>query len=99
MRFRVYRSLDNNSILFGIKGKFFFLTIALSLVGAVVAIIIGSFTSSIFGTAFFLLGVAVSYGITLYVQSRLSEREAMRFLAARNLPKMFLLKNRKSFFN
>lgn len=91
MDFKVYRSLDKPSVLFGIRGSFIFLTLLLAGGGAVVAVVVGTLTSSLIGTGVFLLGLAAAYGVTLFVQQRMTERQAKRLIASRRMPRMLVV--------
>lgn len=86
MRYKVYRSLDKPSVFAGIKGSYIFITLGMIGIGAVVALIVGSIVGSLLGTFLFIVIVAVSYGVTMFIQEKRSFRELGRMLAARKLP-------------
>lgn len=86
MEHRVYRSLDYPSTIFKIKGKFIVIFGIGAGVGLVLFLLLGFSVSGIVGLVTFLVILAVSYLVTMVIQSRMSTREFSRFLASRDMP-------------
>lgn len=86
MRCRVYRSLDNPSSLFGMKGVYLVGFIILLGASAFLSFLIGAMTSSILGTLLFIAGGVGSYLAVILTQGRYTEKELRMFLASKRIP-------------
>ena len=75
MQVRNFRSLDQPSSFFGIKGRFIIIPIAGGLLGLFVGVIIGSILSGLVGILLFLFCVGAAYGATIILQERMGERD------------------------
>ena len=91
MQVRNFRSLDQPSSMFGVKGKFIYLPACGGGVGLLLAFIIGSRLGTIVGLLVFLLCVGVGYGVAMILQSRISERELMLTLTKYSLPSQVIV--------
>ena len=92
MRTRIYRSLDATPSLFGLKGSYILWFVPV--LGAVLflALMVGSITSSILGTLFFLAGAVVSYFGVLTLQGRYSEKDLRKVLVALRMHSWIMVK-------
>ena len=86
MRYIVYKSLDNPSSMFGIKGSYLGWVAAGAGAGLVVAVIAGGFIGGLGGVIVFLACLVASYLGTLVMQAKYSERERKKWLASRKIP-------------
>ena len=82
-KYRIFRSLDKPSVFFGIKGKY--MTWAMLSLGIVacLAILVGTSFSSLLGFVVFLVGLVVVYFAVLSVQSRITDRQMSKIMAAK----------------
>lgn len=86
MKCKVYRSLDKPSSFFGLRGRFITccaIGVALSLA---LAVVVGTVTVSLIGTAVFFLGSAGSYLFAISLQGKMSERTFGRKLLSKRFP-------------
>ena len=88
---KVYRSLDRPSVLFGIRGSYFWILLVAAGVSILIGCLVGVAIGGLWGFLFSLLLVAASYGAVLYVQSRLSNRDLGRFLAGRRVDDVMVM--------
>ena len=86
MRCRVYRSLDNPSSLFGMKGVYLVVFIVLAGASAIVSFLVGALTSSIVGTLLMIASAVGSYLAVMLLQGRFTEKELRMYLASLRIP-------------
>lgn len=89
MKKELYRSLDEPSAFFGIRGRFI-TWFGLYLGGCLlVALVVGSMTAGFIGfISFFAFGL-VGYGLTLSLQSKYSDRQLSMKLNSRKYVRFF----------
>lgn len=95
MIYKVYKSLDNPSSLFGIKGSYIYYVGGGAIAGAVLGFIVGTLTVGFVGFLVFLLGLVLSYLGTMVFQARFSERERKKWLSRRSLPDIITVPPRR----
>lgn len=92
MVIEVFKALDKPSSLFSIKGSYIKVFIALIGISLILALVVGSFTSSLVGTLVFIVLVVFSYFGVLQFQARFSEKERDKWLSSRELPSFIRMK-------
>ena len=89
MRRRVYRSLDRSASVFGIRGRFLWVTAVLggfALIGGVLA---ASLSTMLAGVAVGLAGAGAAYLVTLSLQSGTDEKDLVRVIVKRGYPSIY----------
>lgn len=86
MRYKVYKSLDKPSSLFGLRGSYLRYAIIGIVVAAMVCFIVAGVTNGLVGILLFIVLVAVVYFLVLRIQSKFSERERTKWFCAHELP-------------
>lgn len=89
MRRKVYRSLDQPTSVFGIRGRFLW---GMALGGAlafIIGMVTASFTSTIVGAGAGLVLVLAAYIALLVLQSRLDERDLLKIIIKRGYPALY----------
>ena len=85
MRCKLYRSLDQPSSFFGIRGRFMTVMGLVGAAGAVLGIVAGIVLGgNIFGFMVFLVTIVVGYFWVISLQSKMSDRDLTRLLNARS---------------
>ena len=83
----VYKALDRPSSLFGLKGSYVRYAGFGIAGGVMVGIIIGMFAPGLVATIVALVLAAASYFVVLRIQDKFSERERVKYLCSRRLPR------------
>lgn len=86
MKITIYRSLGVESTFLGIQESYIRYFLLVLLGGLAVALIVGSFLTSFFGFATFVIVLIADYFGVLYVQEKWSIKELGRYLTSRKLP-------------
>ena len=94
---KFYKSLDRPSVLFGIRGSFFFILLIAAGVCILAGLVVGSVFGGLWGFILSVLLIAACYGVVLYLQSRLSHRDLNRFMAGRHIDDTMLMYPVQSF--
>ena len=89
MKRKTYRSLDNPSSFFGIKGRFMSWMVGILGIVAFLAIVVGSLTNSIGGYLTLGIGAVSGYFYVLSLQAKSSAREFSKKLNAKRYPKYY----------
>ena len=84
---RMWRSLDQPSAFFGIKGRFMTLFILIAAASAVIAIVMGSSYGSIIGLAIIGGLLFCDYLFVLSIQAKMTDKEFSRMISSRSLPR------------
>jgi hypothetical protein len=84
---RTWRSLDQPSAFFGIKGRFMTLFILIAAAAAIVAIVIGSSYGSMIGMLIIGGLLFCDYLFVLSIQAKMTDKEFSRMISSRSLPK------------
>jgi len=86
MFYQVFKSLDNPSSMFGLKGSYLRYTAAGLGIAMMIALIVGSITNGLIGIiSFVALGAIVYMGVMAF-QAKFTERERKKWFASRKLP-------------
>ena len=85
--FRIWRSLDQPSAFFGIKGRFMTLFIIIGAAAAVVAIVMGSSYGSMIGMLIIAALLFCDYLFIMSIQAKVSDKEFSRMISSRSLPR------------
>ena len=83
----MWRSLDQPSAFFGIKGRFMTLFIIIGAAAAVVAIVMGSSYGRKIGMLIVATLLFCDYLFILSIQSKRSDKEFSRMISSRSLPR------------
>ncbi len=92
MRRRVYRSLDKPSEFFGIKGRFMMVMFFLSVCGITLSIMVGQIMGMIFGIGAAILLCAISYFITIVMQSKTKEKDFFKIVTKKLYPQVYAMR-------
>lgn len=84
---RTWRSLDQPSAFFGIKGRFMTLFILIAAAAAIVAIVMGSSYGSMIGMLIIGGLLFCDYLFVLSIQAKMTDKEFSRMISSRSLPK------------
>ena len=85
--FRTWRSLDQPSAFFGIKGRFMTLFILIAAAAAVMAIVMGSSYGSMIGMLIIGGLLCCDYLLVLSIQAKMTDKEFSRMISSRSLPR------------
>ena len=94
MTCRVYRNLDRPFTLFGVKGRYIPVALAVLLGIVIVSIVLGSVLGTFAGLVSALSLTVGGYLLLVEVQNRYGEKGLTRFLAGRRLPKFILIRTK-----
>ena len=83
----MWRSLDQPSAFFGIKGRFMTLFIIIGAAAAVVAIVMGSSYGSMIGMLIIAALLFCDYLFIMSIQAKVSDKEFSRMISSRSLPR------------
>lgn len=86
MRLKVYKSLDESSSTFGLKGSYFKIALGGAVAALAVAVMVGKALNGLVGLVVFLVLVLAVYFGVLAFQAKYSERERKKWMCVRKLP-------------
>ena len=89
MRRKVYRSLDQPSAFFGIRGRFILVMLVGTALVSVPSLVIGMVTTALLGGDVFLIGAASAYMFTLSLQTRVDEKDFWKAVSRRAYPAVY----------
>lgn len=101
MKRKIYRSLDKPSAFFGIRGKYIWLLAIMVIIMLMAAVIFSKSIGTIPASLVFFCGAITAYSVVVSTQAKMSEREFMRFLSSRRIPRAFRIPPQRimSYFN
>lgn len=94
MKVKVYRNLDRPFTLFGIKGGFIGVMLAIAVAALIISSIIGSASSGFIGLGLFAVLLFTGYFAVSLIQEKHSGHEIGRLLSGARLPKVIVIKEK-----
>lgn len=91
MKVKVYRNLDRPFTLFGIKGSFIGVMMAIAVIALIVASAVGSATSGFVGLGLFAVLLFAGYFTVSIIQEKHSGNEIGRLFSGARLPKFIVI--------
>jgi len=92
MRRKVYRSLDQATSVFGIRGRFLWGMAFGGALAFIIGTVTASLTSTIVGAGAGLVLVLATYFAVLVLQSRLDERDIWKIIIKRAYPTLYTVR-------
>lgn len=92
MRCTVYKSLDNPSSMFGLRGSYQRMFWIGTAAAAVLALMLGSVFGQLVGIILLIAGILGVYAGVMAVQGRYSDREQKKMTASLSLPDMLVFR-------
>lgn len=94
MRVKVYKSLDEPSSIFGLKGSYFRILVLGAAAAAFLGIIVGKAVGGLAGLGVFLALLVADYLGVMAFQARFSERERKKWICSLKAPDFVSLQPR-----
>ena len=89
MKRRVYRSLDRPASVFGIRGRFLWVTALGGALALIVGMAVGGATTMLVGIGAGLVLAAAAYFLTQSLQDRIDEKDLFKVIVRRGYPALY----------
>ena len=89
MRRRVYRSLDQATTVFGIRGRFLWGMVLGGALAAIVGMVTSKVTGLVIGVGAAIAMALASFFLILVLQSRIDEKDLVRMIVKRGYPTLY----------
>ena len=89
MKRRVYRSLDRPASVFGVRGRFLYVTLLGGSLALVIGLAVGGAGTMIAGLGTGLAAALAAYLLTLCLQSKVDEKDLLKTIVKRSYPTLY----------